>query len=468
MMPLRRGKGSRPEPSEASEDARGKDAEEAIEEAAEEVSEETAEPAEPAAEDEKADERARARAAAKAERQAQKDAARADKEAKKRAVREAKADRKASRRRRREERRKRKERERAEERPKAKEKPEAKSATKAAAAPKAKPAPEARADPSAKDEGKAKPEAEKPKRTREKSEKPKAKPRRERAGAGVALKSAGSKVNAALTGPRAKHAAGRVDSGIQSAWKFVLAGLMTLLAGAFIMGRFVAGGLRELGALWIRAAEILGGAILWAYRRARPLVLAGLRGLRAALRVAERAVTPKRAVAFVVLAAAGALAASQFVDYRGVRIGAPEYAGVEAVAPAPQTDRATTGSVHGYAMVPVAAVIIVAALLALGGRWRMARIIPLLAALAIAVSLLLDARRGLDEGDAAIAYQGAQAVLIEGFWLQLAAASVLLVTGLLLGRYARSSVPARHRRPSGDGRDPSRRKRRFRTAGVRA
>ena len=284
------------------------------------------------------------------------------------------------------------------------------------------------------------------------------------------LKRAGTKVNSALTGPRARKAATTVDNGIQSAWKLLLAGLVTLLAGALVIGRFVVGGLRELGSLWMRTAEFLGNAILWAERRVRPIVLAVLRALRRALAYAERVVTPRRAVAVVVIAAAVVLAASQFVDYRGVRIGAPQYTEVEPVAPAPQTDRQTAGSVHGYAMVPVALVMIVAALLALRGRWRMARVIPALAALAIAVSLLLDARKGLDEGDAAIAYQGAEAVLIEGFWLQLMSAAVLVVTGILLVHYARrSEAPARRRRPSGDGRErPPRRKRRFGIAGVRA
>jgi hypothetical protein len=292
---------------------------------------------------------------------------------------------------------------------------------------------------------------------------------RERAGGGAALKSAGAKVSAALTGPRARQAATKVDNGIQAAWKLLLAGLVSLLAGALIIGRFGLGGLRELWRLWIRTAEILGGAILWVERRVRPIVLAALRAARRGLAVAERVVTPERAVAFVVIATAVVLAASQFVDYRGVRIGAPAYADVEAVAPAPQTDRQTTGSVHGYAMVPVAAVVIGAALFALFGRWRMARVIPVLAALAIAVSLLLDARRGLDEGGAAIAYQGAEAVLIEGFWLQLASATVLVVTGILLTRYARlARAPAPRRKRSERGRPKASRKRRFRIAGVRA
>ena len=82
------------------------------------------------------------------------------------------------------------------------------------------------------------------------------------------------------------------------------------------------------------------GALLWLER------IAAVRARRppaTALRVAERVVTPERAVAFVVIAAAIILAASQFVDYRGVEIGAPAYAGVESVAPAPQTDVETTG-----------------------------------------------------------------------------------------------------------------------------
>jgi hypothetical protein len=423
MTPLRRSKGGRRTPQEAREEAPDKRPETDAEAVAEDAVDA------PGGDEEQADERARARELARAERRAQKEAARADREAKKRAARGRKAERKQER------------------RTKAKTKPKTRE--------KARPAAKGR---------------ERPKRERDGEREKPPRPTRERASAGVALKRTGAKVNDALTGPRARKAATRIDNGIQSTWKLLLAGLATLLAGALVIGRFVAGGLRELGAFWIRTAEILGNAILWVERHLRPIVLAGLRALRRALVFAERVVTPQRAVAFVVIAAAVALAASQFVDYRGVRIGAPAYADVEAVAPAPQTDRQTTGSVHGYAMVPVAVVIILAALLALRGRWRMARVIPVLALLAIAVSLLLDARKGLDEGDAAIAYQGAQAVLIEGFWLQLASAAVLVATGILLARYARTSgAPARRRRPSGDGREqPRRRKRRFGIAGVRA
>jgi hypothetical protein len=242
------------------------------------------------------------------------------------------------------------------------------------------------------------------------------------------------------------------------------AALASLVAGLKLIAGFVLGGLQEIGSAWMRTAEIAGAAVLWVERSLRPYLIAAMRALQRALRFAERVVTPERTAAFVVVCAAIILAASQFVDYRGVEIGAPAYADVAAVAPAPQTDVETTGSVHGYAMVPVAVIVIAAALLALRGRWRVARVIPVLGALAIAVSLLLDARKGLQEGENAIAYQGAHAVLNEGFWLQLSSAAVLVVCGLLLARYAHARAAPVGRRE----RDKRRPRRRLRTAGVRA
>jgi len=276
---------------------------------------------------------------------------------------------------------------------------------------------------------------------------------------------AGGAARAAWTSPGATKARERGSKGSQVVLAWLLAGLKSLLAGLKVIGALALGGLAELGRFWIRTAEILGGGILWIWRTVRPRALAALRLARRALAYAERAVTPKRAVAVVVIATAVVLAISQFVDYRGVKIGAPAYAGVEPVAPAPQTDRATTGSVHGYAMVPVAVIVIAAVILALRGRWKLARVIPLLGLLAIAVSLLLDARKGLEEGEAGIAYQGATAVLIEGFWLQLVSAAILVVAGLLLTRYSRGQeAPARRRGAA--KRDGSER-RRLRIAGVR-
>jgi hypothetical protein len=149
-------------------------------------------------------------------------------------------------------------------------------------------------------------------------------------------------------------------------------------------------------------------------------------------------VRPAGAVAAVAAIAAVALAVSQFVDYRGVAVGAPSYEGeVGTVAPAPLTETRTAGSAHGYVLLPIA----VCALLLIGatlrGNWRLGRIVGALGAVAIAVSIVIDAPAGLDVGRAGIAYSGAEARLIEGFWVQLSAAATLVLCGPMLGAYAR-------------------------------
>ena len=249
--------------------------------------------------------------------------------------------------------------------------------------------------------------------------------------------------------------------------KAVRGGLSALFAGLTEVSGIVLGGLRELGAFWLRVAEILGTAILSAWRRLWPVLVAALGAARRGIAVLERGVTPSGTAAVVTAGAALLLAVSQFIDYRGVEIGAPGYQDVQAVAPAPQTDRQTMGSVHGYAMLPVAAVSLLMLPFVLGGRWRLGRVISLLGALAIAVTVLFDARRGLDEGEAALAYQGAHAVLIEGFWLQLSSAAVLLVGGLLVARYVRLARRVEHRRAP-DRRASRRREKRAGVAEVRA
>src|SRR6186997_112782 len=50
---------------------------------------------------------------------------------------------------------------------------------------------------------------------------------------------------------------------------------------------------------------------------------------------ASRVVTPPRAAAFLLIGAGVCLVASQFVDYRGIEIGQPGYAGLPDVAKAP-------------------------------------------------------------------------------------------------------------------------------------
>jgi hypothetical protein len=184
--------------------------------------------------------------------------------------------------------------------------------------------------------------------------------------------------------------------------------------------------------------------------------------------IAERVVTPSRAVGAVVLSAALLLGISQFVDYRGVGIGVPLYEGIEAVAPPPQTDRQPAGSAHSYILLPVAVLALGAMAFALRGRWQLGRAISLLGVVGIVVSLLIDIPAGLDEGEAALGFEGAEAMLVEGFWVQLASSAVLVVTGLLLGSYVRleHGFAARRARRSRVRRRRGRRT--GRAAGVRA
>jgi hypothetical protein len=239
------------------------------------------------------------------------------------------------------------------------------------------------------------------------------------------------------------------------------------LGGAAVaLARLLGGALQEIARGALAAAEWIGRQELRIGRLVSRPVRAIIGASRATLAVAERAVTPRRAVGMVVLCAAILLGISQFVDYRGVGIGVPLYEDVEAVAPAPQTDRETAGSAHSYVLLPVAALAIVALVFALRGRWQLGRAVAALGAVGVAVTLLIDRPKGLDEGAAALAFEGADAVLVEGFWVQLAASAVLVVAGLLLGRYVRAEHPAERRgwraRRRGSGAGPAR------AAGMRA
>ena len=185
-------------------------------------------------------------------------------------------------------------------------------------------------------------------------------------------------------------------------------------------------------------------------------------GRRLLLRIGEligsasRALTPPRALALVVAGAAVLLALSQFADYRSVSVGTAAYAELEGgdIAPAPEVDRAPTGSAHSYAMVPVAAVSLLLLAAAMSGRWRLCRLIALGGIAAVVVGLLVDRPEGLDLGRASLAYDGARANLLEGFYAQLFAGALLAAAALLLGRElqrAAAGFGAGGRRPAGGG-----------------
>ena len=186
-------------------------------------------------------------------------------------------------------------------------------------------------------------------------------------------------------------------------------------------------------------AERLGLLVLAGWRRLRPLLEAALALSRRALAVAEREITPARALAGVAAVAAVLLAVSQFADYREVRAGVPAYEEVETVAPAPQVSGSaeSAGSAHAFLPILVSIATLAVVAMAMLGRWRTARVLVFLGAAVIALSLLIDMPKGLDEGDAAIQFEGAEAQLLGGFWVQLACGAVIAICGPLLARALR-------------------------------
>jgi hypothetical protein len=195
---------------------------------------------------------------------------------------------------------------------------------------------------------------------------------------------------------------------------------------------------------------LYGGAIrllAWIGRWLRPLGVFALRllglGERLLRRVATLSVrgatrasatiTPERAICGVIVASAACLLVSQFVDYRGVEVGGPAYAGLAEVAKAPRVGVETPVDAHSYLLVAVA--LLAAALGIAAARTRRAglgRVVFALGLLTVAVVLLVDRPAGLDAGSQTSLFAGATAVLEEGFYAELAAAAGMILGGLLL------------------------------------
>jgi hypothetical protein len=205
--------------------------------------------------------------------------------------------------------------------------------------------------------------------------------------------------------------------------------------------RSAGSGLAGLGSLLGRMARTAGGRV-GGLLAALPRLAVGIE------RRAERILRPDRVVLAVTAATCTALAVSQFLTYRGVEIGADSYAPVAGLASPPLEETAKAGSAHGYALVPVAAVALALALAAvLTGRWRLGRLVALAGVAGVAVSLLIDRPKGLDEGTAGIAFAGAEATLTKGFYIQVVASATLVVCGLLLGLWVRLTHRTSRSRP---------------------
>jgi len=202
----------------------------------------------------------------------------------------------------------------------------------------------------------------------------------------------------------------------------------------------------------------------WAGRRLRPaarLLFRGLarferallRGRALAVRAATRAsavLTPERAVCLTILGVAACLGVAQFVDYSAVQIGARGYAGLPG-ASAPTVDPETAGAAHAYLLLPVAALAAALALAVLrnGRRRGLGRVVFALGALSLAVVLLVDLPAGLDAGELSSRFSGASAVLLDGFYAQIAAAAGLMLGGLLLVYRPRARKPSLARTQGG-------------------
>jgi hypothetical protein len=208
----------------------------------------------------------------------------------------------------------------------------------------------------------------------------------------------------------------------------------------------------------------------WLWPRVRPLLALFFKGMAAAERAVRwacallvraatalsRVVTPGRAAAFVLFAAGVLLVASQFIDYRGVEIGQPGYAGLPQVAKPPTEEVRTAGEAHAYLLVPIGVAAAVLGLLALVRERRSYGLfVAGLGLVAVAVILLVDLPAGLDVGSQSSLFAGATAVLEDGFFAELAAAGGMVLAGLLY--YARPcririslsgrAASARRRRP---------------------
>ena len=146
-------------------------------------------------------------------------------------------------------------------------------------------------------------------------------------------------------------------------------------------------------------------------------------------------------------AAAAMLGASQFANFHGVAVDAPNYAGpVGNVAQAPLTATETAGSAHLWLLLPIAFLALLFVIGAYRGDGRFAAGMVVCGIIGIAVALAIDLPQGLQTGRAGLAFYGAQAELLSGFWVEIAASAVLILCGCLLPVYSRDGVRSRRGR----------------------
>jgi len=201
-------------------------------------------------------------------------------------------------------------------------------------------------------------------------------------------------------------------------------------------------------ALFMRVAEILGAWVLRGWLLLWPVLVAAWHLAGRGLRLAQRVVTPARAVVLVALLTAVALAGSQWADLRGITIGTNNYIGLEEIAPPPQVETQTVGSAHAWLGIPLAILAVIIVVGSARGRPKLARVLVAVGAAVVAISLFVDRPQGLDKGQLDIQYESVTATLLTGFWAQLVSGAVLILLAPLLIRTL-STAPAGANRRSG-------------------
>jgi hypothetical protein len=162
---------------------------------------------------------------------------------------------------------------------------------------------------------------------------------------------------------------------------------------------------------------------------------------------ARRHVTPRGTVAAVGAFAAVLLGISQFADYHGVAVDAPAYAGeVGRVAPAPIIGTESAGSAHLWVLLPVAAAALLLVLGAYRGNLRLAAGVVMCGAIGLAVAIAVDLPQGVETGREGLAFYGAEAELLGGFWVEVTASATLILCGCLLPLYSCGTTRRARRR----------------------
>ena len=204
--------------------------------------------------------------------------------------------------------------------------------------------------------------------------------------------------------------------------------------------------LRVPAGLYMRAAERAGQAVLAVWLAVWPWLLALLRLVRRTLRWAERELTPRRVTLATAAAVAALLAVSQFADYTATRIGVEAYQGIEDIAPAPEMRTASAGSAHAWLGLPLAAMALLGTAACARGRRVGAAALAAAGLAVLAISLLVDLPKGLDEGEAALAYEDVNATLEAGFWVQLVCGALLVALAPLAAARTRAPEPRERRK----------------------